>query len=126
MGGVDEYGAHHQLRNAPARSNGEVQVGFDLSVPFTVALVAGVLVLIMRWVFKPSRPRTGRPHSGPGADLGMLTPVVNHGARSAALAAKDRLSRQGIRCSLSRISSNCYDVLVFMPDADRATALLAD
>lgn len=101
-------------------------MGFDLSVPLTLAAVAGFLVLITRWVFKPSRPRTGRPQSGPGADLGMLTPVLTHGARAAALAAKDRLSRQGIRCSLSRIEADCYDVLVFAPDADRAAALLAE
>jgi hypothetical protein len=55
-----------------------------------------------------------------------LRPVLSRTPRAAALAAKDRLSRQGIRCSMSRIEIDCYDVLVFAPDADRARSLLAE
>jgi hypothetical protein len=97
---------------------------FVLTLPFVVAL--GALLVLTRWVFKPSRPHTGTPQSGAGADLGMLRPVLSHSPRGAALAAKDRLSRQGIRCSVSRIEIDCYDVLVFAPDAARAMSLLAD
>jgi hypothetical protein len=99
-------------------------VGFDLSVPLTVIVVAGVLTLMMRWVFRPSRPRTGRPDHGVNADLGLLTPVLASTTRSNALRAKNLLSAAGIRCSLSRLELDVYDVLVFNPDRARAAELL--
>jgi hypothetical protein len=100
-------------------------VGFDLSVPFTAFAVAAFLALIVRWVFRPSRPRTGLPQVGPDADLGLLAPVLAGARRSDALAAKNVLSTQGIRCSLSRLEIDRYDVLVMRPDLDRARALVA-
>jgi hypothetical protein len=99
-------------------------VGFDLSVPLTVAAMAAVLILMMRWVFRPSRPRTGRPEHGVDADLGLLTPVLTSTSRSNALRAKDLLSAAGIRCSLSRLAIDSYDVLVFKPDVGRAAEVL--
>ena len=99
-------------------------MGFDLSVPLTVIAMAAVLTLMMRWVFKPSRPRTGRPDHGVNADLGMLTPVLASTSRSDALRAKNLLSAAGIRCSVSRLNLDVYDVLVFNPDRERAAEVL--
>jgi hypothetical protein len=76
-------------------------------------------------VFRPSRARTGRPQHGPGADLGLLSPAMAATSRSSALRAKDLLSEQGIRCSLSRLEADSYDVLVFNPDLDRARQVLS-
>jgi hypothetical protein len=101
-------------------------VGFDYSVPITAFLAAAVLAALLRWIFRPSHIATGRPDSGPGADLGLLTPVLTSATRSAALAAKDMLSRQGIRCSLSRLGLDSYDLLVFGPDAEAASKLLGE
>jgi hypothetical protein len=101
-------------------------MGFDLSQLGWCAGILGVLTLMMRWVFRPSRPRTGRPDSGPGADLGMLRPVLAQTPRAQALAAKNVLSQNGIRCSLSRLQADSYDLLVFGEDLDRARGVLAD
>jgi len=100
-------------------------VGFDLNVLGWAAVLIVALTLIMRWVFAPSsRPRTGRPKSGPDADLGLLVPVLQGSPRTNALHAKDTLSRQGVRCSLSRRQQDSYDVLVFRHDLDRARGIL--
>ncbi|UQX89874.1 hypothetical protein M6D93_07685 [Jatrophihabitans telluris] len=99
-------------------------MGFDLSVPITAFVVAVMLAFVVRWVFKPSRPRTGRPAHGPGADLGMLTAVLGSAGRSQALTVKNRLSAGGVRCTVSRLDANHYDVLVFTADADKARRLL--
>ncbi len=99
-------------------------MGFDLGTLVWAAGILAVLMLAMRWVFKPSRPRTGRPESGPGANLGLLTPVLPRAPRAEALRVKNMLSQQGIRCSVSRLDRETYDVLVFNRDADRARELL--
>jgi hypothetical protein len=101
-----------------------VPVGFDLGVLLWAVVIIAVLVLIMRWVFAPSRPRTGRPESGPGADLGLLSPVRTAAPLAEALRVKNLLSQQGIRCSVSRLDREHYDVLVFNRDLDRARQLL--
>jgi hypothetical protein len=100
------------------------QVGFDIGTLGWAAGILAVLMLAMRWVFKPSRPRTGRPESGPDANLGLLTPVLSRAPRAEALRVKNLLSQQGIRCSVSRLDRETYDVLVFNRDADRARELL--
>ncbi|MEO6701201.1 MAG: hypothetical protein ABI140_00405 [Jatrophihabitantaceae bacterium] len=99
-------------------------MGFDINMLLWAALLIAFLMLVMRWVFKPSRPRTGRPESGPEADLGLLSPVLSAGPRGEALQVKNLLSRQGIRCSVSRLDRDRYDVLVFNRDIDRARELL--
>lgn len=101
-------------------------MGFDLGILVWAIGIIGVLMLMTRWIFSPSRPRTGRPQAGPRADLGLLTPVLSHAGRSEALAAKNLLSAQGIRCSVSRIERDSYDVLVFGAEADRARQLLSE
>ncbi|MEO6503211.1 MAG: hypothetical protein ABIQ09_15040 [Jatrophihabitantaceae bacterium] len=101
-------------------------MGFDLSI---LAWAIGIVIMLMlasRWVFQPSRPRTGRPAGGPNADLGLLTPVLSHAPRSQVLAAKNLLSERGIRCSVSRLDRDSYDLLVFAADADRARELLTE
>jgi hypothetical protein len=99
-------------------------MGFDLGILLWAGGIITVLILIMRWVFTPSRPRTGRPDHGPGADLGLLRPVRAAAPRTEALRVKNLLSQQGIRCSLSRLDREHYDVLVFNSDLDRAEELL--
>ena len=99
-------------------------MGFDLSVPITAFVIAAILAFVLRWVFAPSRPRTGRPQTGPGADLGLLTPVLAATNRSHALEAKNALAAEGIRCSLSRLALDRYDVLVLESDLDRARTVV--
>jgi hypothetical protein len=101
-------------------------VGFDLGILIWVIGMAVVLTLMTRWVFQPSRPRTGRPEGGPNANLGLLTPVLSQAPRAQVLSAKTLLSEQGIRCSMSRLDRDSYDLLVFGADADRARELLAE
>jgi hypothetical protein len=109
-------------RGQPPEGTG---VGFDLGILIWAIGIVVVLMLVTRWVFQPSRPRTGRPDSGPNADLGLLTPVLSHAPRSQVLSAKNLLSERGIRCSVSRLDRDSYDLLVFGADADRARELLA-
>ncbi|MEO7262802.1 MAG: hypothetical protein ABI047_16345 [Jatrophihabitantaceae bacterium] len=101
-------------------------MGFDLGILVWAIGIMAALMLVTRWVFKPSRPRTGRPQGGSDADLGLLTPVLSHAPRSQVLAAKNLLSGRGIRCSVSRLDRDSYDLLVFNAEADRARQLLAD
>ena len=100
-------------------------MGFDLGVLVWIGGIIVLLTLIMRWVFAPSaRPRTGRPQTGPDADLGLLVTVVHQSPRGNALRVKNVLSSQGIRCSMSRLDRDSYDVLVFGRDESRARQLL--
>ena len=101
-------------------------MGFDINMLLWAALLIAFLTVVMRWVFTPSRPRTGRPESGPQANLGLLSPVLSAGPRGQALRVKNLLSGQGIRCSVSRLDRDSYDVLVFNRDIDRARQLLED
>ena len=108
-----------------ADEDGKAGMGFDLGILVWAVGILAVLMLVTRWVFAPSRPRTGRPQTGSRADLGLLTPVLSRVPRGQALAAKKLLSENGIRCSVSRLDRNSYDLLVFGPDAQRARRLLA-
>lgn len=99
-------------------------MGFDLGLMGFVLIIAALMMLLMRWVFKPSRPRTGRPDHGPDADLGLLTPIRAGVSRSQAISIKNQLSENGVRCSLSRLELDRYDVLVFRPDLDKAGEVL--
>jgi len=99
-------------------------MGFDLGILVWAAGIIAVLTVLMRWVFAPSRPRTGRPDSGPQADLGLLTPVLSRAPRTQVLAAKNLLSAHGLRCSVSRLDRDSYDLLVFDRDEPRAREVL--
>jgi hypothetical protein len=105
-------------------ADGGCDMGFDLSVLGSAVALAGVLILMMRWVFSSPRRGTGRPDHGPDADLGLLIPILQGASRARALQAKNQLSEQGIRCSLSRLERDRYDVLVFRPDAEQAAIVL--
>jgi hypothetical protein len=95
-------------------------------IPSLVAIaVLLLLALTMRWVFKPSHPRRGRPVNAADArELGLLS-VVSTVPRVDAAATQTRLSDAGIRCSLSRRDDGQVDVLVFTGDHNRARAVLA-
>jgi len=99
-------------------------VGSDLSVYFVAGVALAALIVIMRWVFGSSRPSTGRPEHGPDANLGMLRPVLASTSLGKALDAKRALTAKGIRCSMSRIDHEHYDVLVFATDLSRARSEL--
>ncbi len=85
-----------------------------------------VLALVLRWVFKPSRPRgNGRPvDAADSPDLGLLTVVVSSVGRDDAMNRRAVLGEAGIRSSMSRRRDGAVDVLVFHGDADNARLLL--
>ncbi len=88
-------------------------------------VVVGALAVVMRWVFKPSRPRRAvRPMDASDArELGLLT-VIATVDRAGAAAQRSRLADAGIRASASLRRDGRFDVLVFAQDADRARELL--
>jgi hypothetical protein len=97
--------------------------------PWPIAVVVGVVVilaLVMRWVFRPSRPRPAvrPPDATESPDLGLLTVVLSGLDRQDALARRARLGESRIRSSMSRRRDGSYDVLVFHGDANRARILL--
>ena len=91
----------------------------------TAVVVLILLAIVMRWVFKPTHPRRGRPVNATDArELGLLS-VVSTVERSAAASAQSTLTEAGIRCSLSRRDDGRVDVLVFTGDHNRARTALA-
>jgi ABC-type tungstate transport system permease subunit len=100
-------------------------VGADLQTLATALGALCVLMLVMRWTFKPSRPRYGRPvDAAESTDLGMLDVVAADLSRADAMLVRARLGDAGIRTSLSRRRNGDVDVLVFHDDTARARALL--
>lgn len=90
----------------------------------TAVVVLVLLAFTMRWVFKPSHPRRGRPVNATDArELGLLS-VVSTVARTDAPDAQAALARAGIRCSVSRRDDGRVDVLVFSGDQVKARAAL--
>ena len=88
-------------------------------------LVVALLGFVVRWIFKPSRPRTGLiPDAADSSELGLLDVVAVGVPRLAALQLRNRLTDAGIRSSLSRQRNGSVDVLVFRDDAARARGLL--
>jgi hypothetical protein len=98
----------------------------DVSALVLALVVVGGLALLMRWIFKPSRPRGTRPliDAGDSTELGLLDVVATGLPRAAALSARATLGDAGIRSSMSRRRNGALDVLVFRVDADRARELL--
>lgn len=95
--------------------------------PIIIALIVLVgLILVMRWVFRPSRNRPIlRPvDASESPDLGMLTVVLSGLTRRAALERRAVLGEAGIRSSMSLRRDGTHDVLVFSADAERARLLL--
>ncbi|WP_375493002.1 hypothetical protein [uncultured Jatrophihabitans sp.] len=95
--------------------------------PLIVAVVVVLLlILVTRWVFRPSHPRTAhRPvDAADSPDLGLLTVVVTGVSRDDALRRRATLGEAGIRSSMSRRRDGGLDVLVFHGDVDAARLLL--
>lgn len=93
----------------------------------TALITIGLLALIMRWVFRPSRPnaRPKRPVDATDAEnLGLLTVVLSGVNRQDALEQRATLSAAGIRSSTSSRRDGTLDVLVFRADVDRARIVL--
>jgi HAMP domain-containing protein len=101
-------------------------VGADLPTLAILFVVLALLLVIMKWTFRPARPRTGRPvDAADSADLGMLDVVVADIPRDEAMLLRAKLGEAGIRTSMSRRRNGDMDVLVFKEDADQAREVLA-
>lgn len=98
----------------------------SLPPALTALVVVGLLALVTRWVFRPSRPnsRPRRPLDATDADLGLLTVVLSQVSRRDALERRTALGDAGIRSSMSMRNDGTVDVLVFHGDADRARSVL--
>ncbi len=98
----------------------------DLSGVVIAFVVVGLLALLMRWIFRPSRPRGSGPliDASESRELGLLDVVASGLPRAAAVTARATLGAAGIRSSMSRKRNGNVDVLVFQVDADRARELL--
>jgi hypothetical protein len=98
----------------------------DVSALVVALVTVAILALVMRWVFRPSRPRTGLPvDAADSTDLGMLDVVATGCSRREAMLLRATLGEAGIRSSMSHRRDGNLDVLVFRGDADRARELLA-
>lgn len=98
----------------------------DPSAGIVAILVILLLALVLRWVFRPSRPRPAtRPVDAAESDeLGLLTVIVPGLPRQEAMEHRARLGEAGIRSSMSKRRDGRLDVLVFHGDADRARDVL--
>lgn len=85
-----------------------------------------LLMLIMRWTFRSSRPRrAGRPvDAADSPDLGLLTVVLSGLDRQEALRRRAALGAAGIRSSMSKRRDGTLDVLVFHGDVRAAQIVL--
>lgn len=102
----------------------------DLPTILAALLAAGALILVMRWVFAPARPRPKQRRGAPPApprdpgDLGLLVPLAQQLPRNRANAIRALLGDAAIRSSLSVRRDGSVDVLVFADDIERARAVL--
>ena len=95
--------------------------------PFVTALVVvGLLILVTRWVFRPSRPnvRTRRPPDASEADLGLLVVVLSRVPKQDVSERRKSLDAAGIRSSVSNRRDGSVDVLVFAAEENRARIVL--
>lgn len=97
--------------------------------PSAILIAIGVVFLlsfVLRWVFRPSRPRpTSRPpDAADSSELGLLTVIVPDVERNEALRRRAALGEAGIRSSMSRRRDGNFDVLVFHADANAARIVL--
>ncbi len=100
-------------------------MGNDGSALVIALITVGALILVTRWVFRPSRPRTGRsPDAADSHELGLLTVLAAGLEPRVAVEHQDRLGRAGVRSSTSRRTDRSVDLLVFAEDLDQARAIL--
>ena len=101
-------------------------VGNDPSPGIIAVVVVLLLALLLRWVFRPSRPRIGArpPDAADSPNLGLLTVIESGLPRQDAMTRRAQLGEANIRSSMSRRRDGLMDVLVFHADADRARLLL--
>ena len=108
----------------PQAHDGRVALPDSGMAEVTALVVVAGLAVVMRWVFKPSRPRRGLPVDATDArELGLLTVIATED-RTAAAAHRSRLADAGIRASTSRRRDGRFDILVFTQDVDRAREAL--
>ena len=94
----------------------------DLPTLLFAVLVLVALTVLMRWVFKPSRPRQRAVPMD--AAPGLLESVATGVRRGDALALRATLGDADIRSSMSTRRDGTVDVMVFRDDVERARALL--
>ena len=101
-------------------------MGNDPRAGLAALVVVLLLGLVLRWVFRPSRPRQAtRPvDAAESPNLGLLTVVESGLSRQDALERRALLGAGGIRSSMSKRRDGRLDVLVFHGDADKARLLL--
>ncbi len=101
-------------------------VGNDPTAGIVAILVILALGFVLRWVFRPSRPRQSArpPDATDAADLGLLTVIVSRLPRQEAMRRRAVLGEAAIRSSMSRRHDGTFDVLVFHGDAEKARILL--
>jgi len=92
----------------------------------TALVVVLLLVLVTRWVFRPSRPNVTprRPPDASDGELGLLIVVLSGVAKDDVDARRAVLTEAGIRSSVSSRRDGTADVLVFADDAERARLVL--
>lgn len=97
----------------------------DVPADVIALAVCGLLALVMRWIFKPSRPHVGPLVDASDArELGLLAVIATALPQAEATSSQARLRAAGIRASLSRRMDGRSDLLVFTDDIERARALL--
>jgi hypothetical protein len=101
-------------------------VGSNASAVLISLAVILLLALVMRWVFKPSRPRPSElpVNASDAPNLGLLTVVSTRVTRHEAMMRRATLGEAGIRSSMSKRRDGTHDILVFNADADAARLLL--
>jgi hypothetical protein len=101
-------------------------VGNDPSAALIALGTVLLLILVLRWVFRPSRPRSGARmvDAAESPNLGLLTVVAPAVDRAEAMRLRAVLGEAGIRSSMSKRRDGALDVLVFHGDAQTARILL--
>jgi hypothetical protein len=70
--------------------------------PLVAFCLVGVLILLLRWAFGPSKSLVARrPHSGDPKEYGLLVPVARPGTFVEAEIARRHLEAAGIRATLA-------------------------